>query len=218
MESPQASTKNLDQALLKAQADCAKVVKDQENPFHKSRYASLESVKAAADPSLETNGLCFSSWPGTDGLVCRLSHVKSGEYREWTSPYFMDKKTPQALGSCVTYLRRYNLVSVLNLVAEDDDGNQASGLSHAKKQDPKREAPPPKRTEPTVYKATPAQKEVLASVFDHYKVTDLEIKKQINKALINWKVKATPPEMDKVVGAALESIANGDELKEVPFT
>jgi hypothetical protein len=38
-----------------------------------------------------------------------------------------DLTDPQKLGSCITYYRRYSLVSLLALEAEDDDGNTASG-------------------------------------------------------------------------------------------
>jgi threonine dehydrogenase-like Zn-dependent dehydrogenase len=34
---------------------------------------------------------------------------------------------PQKIGSCITYFRRYNIVSIFALPQEDDDGNTASG-------------------------------------------------------------------------------------------
>ena len=34
--------------------------------------------------------------------------------------------TPQAMGSAITYYRRYTLQSLLSLMAEDDDGQKAS--------------------------------------------------------------------------------------------
>ena len=41
------------------------------------------------------------------------------------------KPGPQALASCVTYYRRISLMTMFGLNAEDDDGNAASGDSHA---------------------------------------------------------------------------------------
>ena len=38
-----------------------------------------------------------------------------------------DISDPQKLGSCITYFRRYTLVSLLGLMAEDDDGNLVKG-------------------------------------------------------------------------------------------
>jgi hypothetical protein len=43
----------------------------------------------------------------------------------------MTKQDMQQLGSAVTYARRYQLVSLLGLEAEDDDGNYASGKTNA---------------------------------------------------------------------------------------
>jgi hypothetical protein len=37
------------------------------------------------------------------------------------------KPDPQSVGSCITYLRRYSLQSMVGIAPEDDDGNAASG-------------------------------------------------------------------------------------------
>ena len=39
---------------------------------------------------------------------------------------------PQKIGGAITYYRRYALVSLLGLQAEDDDGNTASGRANKK--------------------------------------------------------------------------------------
>jgi hypothetical protein len=53
-------------------------------------------------------------------------------------PLLLAKSDPQGQGSAITYARRYALMAVLGLVAdEDDDGNKAS----AAKPKPKRAAP-----------------------------------------------------------------------------
>jgi len=36
------------------------------------------------------------------------------------------QNTPQAIGSCITYARRYALASMVGIAPEDDDGNAAS--------------------------------------------------------------------------------------------
>jgi hypothetical protein len=41
------------------------------------------------------------------------------------------KADPQAVGSAITYARRYALAAIVGIVADDDDdGNQAAGKSH----------------------------------------------------------------------------------------
>jgi len=44
-------------------------------------------------------------------------------------PLVLGKNDMQGLGSAITYARRYGIMSLLNLPAEDDDGNQASRSS-----------------------------------------------------------------------------------------
>ena len=44
-------------------------------------------------------------------------------------PLVLNKQDMQGLGSAITYARRYGIMSLLNLPAEDDDGNQASRSS-----------------------------------------------------------------------------------------
>jgi len=45
----------------------------------------------------------------------------------------------QGLGSAITYARRYGIMSLLNLPADDDDGNGASGSPKSAAQAPKTE-------------------------------------------------------------------------------
>jgi hypothetical protein len=80
-----------------------------------------------------------------------------------------DRATVQQLGSIITYLRRYCLASVTNIVGEEDqDGNEASLPSAPrseprkpfKPQDPRTAVPPP----PTALKATKPAPEPVAEV------------------------------------------------------
>lgn len=127
------SIKELSKALIKAQSEIRVAVYDASNPHFKSRYASLGSVVEACKEALNKNGIVFIQGSHADKdlpkMVCvttRLIH-SSGEYLEDTIavPYVQD--TPQALGSSLTYARRYGLSSLLGIVSdEDDDGNSGS--------------------------------------------------------------------------------------------
>ena len=64
------------------------------------------------------------------GVETLIGH-KSGQ---WIKGNFSDKKPTngaQAVGSLITYFRRYSILSALNLGQEDDDGASASSISNA---------------------------------------------------------------------------------------
>jgi len=44
-------------------------------------------------------------------------------------PLVLAKNDMQGMGSAITYARRYGIMSLLNIPAEDDDGNEASRSS-----------------------------------------------------------------------------------------
>ena len=68
-----------------------------------------------------------------------LIHVDSGQFFKSTNDMKAKANDPQALGSAITYNRRYTLVSMLRLnVDGDDDGNKAST--------PPAKATPPQRS------------------------------------------------------------------------
>jgi hypothetical protein len=118
------STALLAAALLGAQAQIKGAVKDARNPHFKASYADLSSVWDACREALIVNGLTVAQY--TDGalLVTRLMHI-SGEWIEGRTPLLMGKSDMQALGSAITYARRYGLAAMVGVCPEDDDGNAA---------------------------------------------------------------------------------------------
>lgn len=125
---------NLSAALVKAQSEVKDAVKDAANPFFKSTYADLASVKDACHAALTSNGLAVCQMPGYDpstGCVTvstRLMH-SSGEWLEFVSAAPLEDKarTSQGVGSAITYLRRYALAALAFVAPEDDDGEGAVG-------------------------------------------------------------------------------------------
>jgi hypothetical protein len=118
-------------ALRAVQNDAPALPKDKTNPHFKSKYTGLDTIIEKIGPLLDRHGLVWTALPsGTHEqptLSYRLAHVETGEALEGTMPLLLDKPTAQALGSALTYARRYSLCAVLNLVTdEDDDGNSAS--------------------------------------------------------------------------------------------
>jgi hypothetical protein len=116
-------------ALLKFQANVDKIKKDANNPFFKSKYASLSNILDTIQAPLLASGLVISQMPtDNNGLNTIVIHAESGEFME--STYIMpvkDINNPQAVGSSLTYARRYALAGILGLnIDEDDDANKAS--------------------------------------------------------------------------------------------
>lgn len=126
---------NLSKALLKFQNEVNKISKDSDNPFFKSKYASLSNILSEIDETLSMCGLVLIQPPTKSeqlNAVCLstlLIHAESGEYIESTFSMIPAKSDPQGFGSCITYMRRYAITSILKLnVDEDDDGNHASAV------------------------------------------------------------------------------------------
>jgi len=117
-------------ALNKAQGVMRGAKKSSTNPFYKQKYSDLASVFDAIREPFFDNGLSVTqpmdvTADGKMILCTRLMHV-SGEFIE-SKMLIPLEMNPQKLGALITYLRRYSLMAIAGLPAEDDDGNQASG-------------------------------------------------------------------------------------------
>ena len=124
------SIKNIIPALLKAQASMGGAVKGSTNPYFKSKYADLGAVLEASKDLLNSNGITILQPHVTtehgDFVETLLIH-SSGEYVSSQTRIVVAKENdPQALGSAISYARRYSLQSLLSMPAEDDDGNVAT--------------------------------------------------------------------------------------------
>lgn len=117
---------NLTKALACFHVKVGKIKKDAKNPFFKSNYASLSHILGEIQDPLQESGLVITQFPDADGLVTMLIHAESGEYLSATYVMPVAKANdPQALGSAISYARRYAITSILNLNVEDDDGEKA---------------------------------------------------------------------------------------------
>ena len=120
----------LAEALSKAQSSMTEAKEDSKNPFFKSNYADLTSVWRACKDSLSNNGLAISQVTGfMEGqlfLVTTLIH-SSGEWMKGYYPLYLSKQDPQAVGSAITYARRYALAAIVGVCkeGEDDDAEKA---------------------------------------------------------------------------------------------
>lgn len=126
-------------ALAKAQGEISPAPMDRDNPFFKSKYATLTSLWESARAALAKNGLSVvqSTDLADNGdvvLITTLLH-SSGEWIGGVYPVRTKDNAPQTLGSALTYARRYAFGAMVGLTSDDDDdGNGAQNGTQVKSQ------------------------------------------------------------------------------------
>lgn len=117
-------------ALAKAQGEMGGAKKDAANPFFKSKYADLASVREACIGALTKHGIAVVQSPSAEGstvsVVTLLVH-SSGQWMRGVASCTAKDDSPQSVGSATTYLRRYALQSFTGIAPEDDDAEAAQG-------------------------------------------------------------------------------------------
>lgn len=144
MELMSENINELSTALSKAQGEIQPAIKDSNNPYFSSKYADLASVWDACRQPLSKNGLSVIQAinQSETGMILTtiLTHA-SGQWIKSEMPLIYKKADPndmnedgkkkksneiQALGSSLTYSRRYALSAMVGIApSEDDDGNTA---------------------------------------------------------------------------------------------
>ncbi len=123
-------------ALCSAQGEFPVIKKTDQ--AHRHKYANINSVLEAIRPVLSKYGLSIQQHPSSDAsghtiLVTILCHT-SGQYSMSSVRIVYDETDIQSLGSGITYMRRYAIVSILGLEQEDDDGNYTKDKKEAVKE------------------------------------------------------------------------------------
>jgi hypothetical protein len=118
-------TKNIYQKLHEAKLEIGKVAKNAKNPHFKNTYADLNALIEAVEPILLEKGLVLLQ-PIKEGKVFTVITDITNSYSIESYIDLTQGLTAQALGSQITYFRRYTLSSLLTLQAIDDDGQHAS--------------------------------------------------------------------------------------------
>lgn len=210
------SIANLAAALVAAQAELRNPPKEQNNPFFKSKYADLATVREYVVPVFHKHGLAVTQLPTTvDGEPCLCSMLvhKSGEYISTTIQLHAVKKPvkaerpgpqeqakpsepqhdPQGVGAAITYARRYALQSIAGITAdEDDDGNEASGNPTPRQQvqqQPQRAPQPAKSEFQTLLAAfnTAEDKTALITAWKRYEAISGTFNNQEREAIVKAK-------------------------------
>ena len=122
-------------ALAKAQGSLNAALKDSKNPHLKNKYADLASIWNAAREPLAANELAVIQTTerdeGGQHLVTTLAH-SSGEWIRGQLTIGTDGANKgvnlnQALGSSISYMRRYALAAIVGVIQDDDDAQSYSG-------------------------------------------------------------------------------------------
>lgn len=151
---------------LERDRDVEVETKDPKKPNYNYSYATLANVTQHAMPLLGKHGLSFTTFPGTgsDGkMALRYSLLhESGEERSGEFP-LSGEGGIQILGGRITYIRRYCLLAVTGLAAEeDDDAAAAQAEDEANKGTVQRRTQPKPRprpqTEPPAEEGTAVQR------------------------------------------------------------
>lgn len=100
-------------------------------------YANLESVIENAKDVLNKNDMAFIQAVDSEVVTTRLIHL-SGEWIEDSGVRILsvNPNDPQKQGSAITYARRYGLMTITGMPAEDDDGKLATKSNTTEEPDP----------------------------------------------------------------------------------
>ena len=114
---------NIYTALAAFQAECPTIAKSETGYGY--NFASLDSILKVVNPLLAKHGLAFTQPLDGKSVKTVLFHIESGDTVESTVEIPQDVQLAkmnqfQVLGSAITYLRRYSLVSILGLVTDED--------------------------------------------------------------------------------------------------
>jgi hypothetical protein len=141
--------REFNRAMAAAQAEMLPVIRDAKNTHIGNRYARLETIDAAMRPIYTRHGFSvrYGSAPplreDTIRLVCTVAHA-GGYFEEnyldapLSTTGSQGGRTAttavQSVGSTVTYLRRYLLGMVFNIVLADDDDDDGEASRTGRQQ------------------------------------------------------------------------------------
>lgn len=161
------SIANIAPAFLKAQKAMEAVIKDAKNPFFKSDYATLNAVMDTCKKPLNDNGIMILQPVNGDHVETVLMHESGEFFASQTALIVKEQNNPQSYGSSVSYARRYGLMSMLGLPADDDDAEGA--MNRAVKPTPVQKSTPPQTTPQPVQDSAPTlkQQDAIALILRH---------------------------------------------------
>lgn len=98
------------------------VKKDWTNPYYKSKYITLDEIMTKLQPLLDEQWLMVYNYNTEWWVKTIVTDYSENVYSEFRISWVTD---PQAMWKVITYWRRYNLVSIFNILADEDDDAQS---------------------------------------------------------------------------------------------
>ena len=155
-------------ALVKALGELTDVPKGREAKIptktgasYGYKYADLADTLSMIRPVLARHGLAVTqtaSNPDGDTVAITTTLIhSSGEWMSFHPLLLPNGRTAQETGSAITYGRRYSLLAVLGLAAEDDDGASAAPRQ-SRSASPRSQERPSPAPKPKV--STPEEEEI----------------------------------------------------------
>ena len=130
---------SLVKALVAFVSEAKDVHADSDNPFHKSRYASLQAHLLALKPLAKKHGLAIVQMPIGDidavGVRNIILHQDGGMLSCNALVPVEKGMSGQQAGSLYSYVRRYSLASIAGIATEDDDAESDRVLKSAPKKE-----------------------------------------------------------------------------------
>jgi hypothetical protein len=159
-------------AMAAVQAELPQIKRDAKNDHTRSQYARLETIAAAVDPIITKHGLSLSY--GTEDsplaghyrVVCTVARGAHERQFHLDTPADgvgsggkANKTAVQAMGSALSYARRYLKLMIFDiaLTNEDNDGNRMDD-DRPLRREPERQPEAPKQDRPVI---TPQQAQEL---------------------------------------------------------
>lgn len=101
------------------------------------KYADLAECKQAAKKPLSENGLAVTQLIEEDYSILTMLVHSSGQWISSRVKMPVTEQGAQAIGSALTYAKRYAFCAILGIVADDDeDGNLSQGNTPSKMPEP----------------------------------------------------------------------------------
>lgn len=175
--------KELVGALSKAQGKMEAAKFNRVNPHFKNRYADFTAVMDACRHPLADNGLSVMQYCETMNekltLVTLLAHT-SGQWIKSYFPLNPASLTSQAIGSAMTYAKRYSLSAMLGIVSdeEDDDGEASHGRGTNSK------APEPAKV--NTNSSAKASQKILPTQVAAIKELDAKLDQECKNKIYSW--------------------------------
>ena len=142
---------NLASALVKFQSEVPVIPKNQTAKIpmksggsYSYKYADLADIWEAIRKPLKDNGLAVTQFlkssETTDYIVTKI-WFNNGETEAQDFAIPTGGKTPQEVGSVITYYKRYALSAALGISTEEDDDGASGNSKPEPKPEPKKETP-----------------------------------------------------------------------------